>query len=98
MKTYSVKLTAEEREMLLAIVREGEHQAVMIQRAHVPLKNDEGHTDAAIAEMLYISEAIVAQTRQRFCEAVPDDGTKTSVKPLVINQGDMYWVQLDVPN
>jgi mRNA interferase MazF len=114
MKTYSVKLTAEERETLLAIVREGEHQAAVIQRAHILLKSDEGRTDAAIAEVLYIGEGTAAQTRQRFCEAglgaalidtlppekevKPDDGAKTSVKPLVINQGDVYWVKLDTPN
>jgi transposase len=68
MTKHDIKLTAKEREKLLAIVSKGRNQAVVIRRAHLLLKSDEGKTDQEICEQLYISEETVRRTRLRFCE------------------------------
>jgi transposase len=68
MKKHEIKLTTKEREKLLGIVGKGQNQAVVIRRAHILLKSDEGKTDQAICEQLYISEETVRRTRLRFCE------------------------------
>jgi transposase len=68
MTKHEIKLTTKEREKLLAIVSKGRNQAVVIRRAHLLLKSDEGKTDQEICEQLYISEETVRRTRLRFCE------------------------------
>lgn len=68
MKKYVVKLTPKERHRLLAVISKGKNKASVIRRAHILLKSDEGQTDQAIAEMLYISEDTVSRTRRRLCE------------------------------
>lgn len=68
MKKYVVKLTPQERKKLLGVVGKGKNKAPVIRRAHILLKSDEGKTDQAIAEMLYISDDTIGRTRQRFCE------------------------------
>lgn len=68
MTKHEIKLTVKEREKLLAIVSKGRNQAVVIRRAHLLLKSDEGKTDLEICEQLYISEETVRRTRLRFCE------------------------------
>jgi transposase len=68
MKKYVVKLTPKERKSLLAVVNKGKNKASVIRRAHILLKSDEGQTDQAIAEMLYVSEDTISRTRQRFCD------------------------------
>ncbi len=75
MKKYVVKLTPKERKRLLAVVNKGKNKACVIRRAHILLKSDEGRTDQAIADMLYISEDTVSRTRQRFC----DDGLEAAL-------------------
>jgi transposase len=68
MTKHDIKLTTKERAKLLAIVGKGRNQAVVIRRAHILLKSDEGQTDQAICDQLYISEETVRRTRLRFCE------------------------------
>ena len=68
MTKHEIKLTPKERQKLLAIVSKGRNQAVLIRRAHILLKSDEGQTDQAICEQLYSSEETVRRTRLRFCE------------------------------
>ena len=68
MTKHDIKLTTKEREKLLAMVSKGRNQAVVIRRAHILLKSDEGKTDQEICEQLYISEETVRRTRLRFCE------------------------------
>ena len=68
MTKHDIKLTSKERKKLLAIVSKGRNQAVVIRRAHILLKSDEGQTDQAICDQLYISEETVRRTRLRFCE------------------------------
>lgn len=68
MKKHVVKLTPKERQTLLAVVSKGRNQALVIRRAHILLKSDEGKTDLDICEQVYVSEETVRRTRQRFCE------------------------------
>lgn len=68
MTKHEVKLTPKERQKLLAMVSKGRNQAVMIRRAHILLKSDEGKTDREICDQLYIGEETVRRTRLRFCE------------------------------
>ena len=67
-KEYVVKLTAKERQRLLAVVNKGQNKAAVIRRAHILLKSDEGKSDRVISELLYVHEATVRNTRKRFVE------------------------------
>ena len=73
---HEVKLTRKERAKLLAMVSKGRNQAVVIRRAHILLKSDEGKTDQEICEQLYIGEETVRRTRLRFC----DEGLEAALK------------------
>ena len=68
MTKHEIKLTPKERQKLRAIVSKGRNQAVVIRRAHILLKSDEGKTDREICDQLYIGEETVRRTRLRFCE------------------------------
>jgi hypothetical protein len=48
---HEVHLKAEERRKLIEIVSKGRNKAVVIQRAHMLLKVDEGKTNAEISQM-----------------------------------------------
>ena len=63
---HEVHLTEPERKKLLAILCKGRNKAVVIQRAHILLKVDEGKPDSDISQMLYISEQTIRRTRLRF--------------------------------
>lgn len=65
---HEVHLKEEERRKLLGIVSKGRNKAVVIQRAHILLKVDEGKTDAEISQMLYISEQTIRRIRLRFAQ------------------------------
>ena len=65
---HTVHLTGAERKQLIAIVSKGRNKAVVIQRAHILLKVDEGKTDAEISELLYVSEQTIRRVRLRFAE------------------------------
>jgi hypothetical protein len=62
-KKHKVQLLEAERKKLIAIVSKGQNKAVVIRRAHILLKVDEGKTDAEISQLLYVSE----QTIRRIC-------------------------------
>lgn len=66
---HPVRLVEEERKKLIAIVSKGRNKAVVIQRAHILLKVDEGKTDAEISQLLYVSEQTIRRVRIRFAEA-----------------------------
>src|SRR5260221_10134795 len=68
MTKHEIKLSPKERQKLLAMVSKGRNQAVVIRRAHILLKSDEGKPDREICEQLYIDEETVRRTRLRFCE------------------------------
>jgi transposase len=63
---HQVHLSEVERKRLLAIISKGRNKAVVIQRAHILLKVDEGKTDGEISEVLYVSEQTIRRTRLRF--------------------------------
>jgi transposase len=63
-----VHLTEVERKKLLAMLSKGRNKAVVIQRAHILLKVDEGKPDAEISQMLYVSEQTIRRTRLRFAQ------------------------------
>lgn len=65
---HPVHLSEEERKKLLAIISKGRNKAVVIQRAHILLKVDEGKTDAEISQLLYVSEQTIRRTRLRFAQ------------------------------
>ena len=65
---HAVRLIEEERKKLIAIVSKGQNKAVVIQRAHILLKVDEGKTDAEISQLLYVSEQTIRRVRFRFAE------------------------------
>ena len=65
---HKVRLIEAERRKLIAIVSKGENKAVVIQRAHILLKVDEGKTDAEIGQLLYVSEQTIRRVRLRFAE------------------------------
>jgi len=63
-----VRLLEAERKKLIAIVSKGQNKAVVIQRAHILLKVDEGKTDTEISQLLYVSEQTIRRVRLRFAE------------------------------
>jgi len=65
---HQVRLIEAERKKLIAIVSKGQNKAVVIQRAHILLKVDEGKTDAEISQLLYVSEQTIRRVRLRFAE------------------------------
>jgi poly-gamma-glutamate capsule biosynthesis protein CapA/YwtB (metallophosphatase superfamily) len=73
-KKYVVKLSAEERERLTALLRGGKHPARKLTRARILLKADageagEGWSDSEIAAALDTGLATVARVRQQLVEA-----------------------------
>lgn len=73
---HKVRLIEEERRKLIAIVSKGQNKAVVIQRAHILLKVDEGKTDAEISKLLYVSEQTIRRIRLRFTE----EGLQTALE------------------
>jgi len=65
---HEVHLSKPERKKLLAIVSKGRNKAVVIQRAHILLKADEGKTDTEISTTLYTSEQTIRRTRLRYVQ------------------------------
>lgn len=65
---HEVHLKEAERRKLIGMVSKGRNKAVVIQRAHILLKVDEGKTDVEISQMLYVSEQTIRRTRQRFVQ------------------------------
>jgi transposase len=63
---HEVHLKEKERRKLIGIVSKGRNKAVVIQRAHILLKADEGKPDAEISQMLYVSEQTIRRVRLRF--------------------------------
>jgi hypothetical protein len=80
-KKYVVRLSAEERERLKALVRAGKSPVQLVTRARILLKTDvseagEGWSDSAIAAALDTSINNVARTRQQLVE----EGFETTLK------------------
>jgi Homeodomain-like domain len=67
-KKWVVDVSEDERELLLALPREGKVAAQRARRAHILLHVDEGRTDDAIAEALHTNRSTVERTRRHFVE------------------------------
>jgi transposase len=72
-KKYVVRLTAEERDRLNALIHKGKRSAQLLTRARILLKADvsdagDGWSDSAIAEALDTSLATVERTRRQLVE------------------------------
>lgn len=73
-KKYRVTLTPEERETLETLLASGIAPARTLTHARILLKADEsegrpGWRNAAIAEMLEVTEPTISRVRKRYCEA-----------------------------
>lgn len=66
MKRYVVDLTEAERTQLLDLTSKGKVSARKLNRAHILLLADEGHTDEVIAAALHVSTPTVERVRKRF--------------------------------
>ena len=97
-KEYVVKLTAKERDKLLAIVNKGRNKAAVIRRAHVLLKSDEGKSDALVGELLYIHADTVRNVRKRFVgdglQAALEDQAAAAHEPKLNEQQQAHLVAL----
>jgi len=80
-KKNVVKLTTKERQKLLAIVGKGQNKALVIRRAHILLKSDEGRTDEQIAELLYCDSDTVRNVRKRFSDEGVDGALEDKPHP-----------------
>jgi transposase len=72
-KKYVVRLEAEERDRLNALIRKGKRSAQLLTKARILLKADvsdagEGWSDSAIAEALDTSIATIERTRRQLVE------------------------------
>ena len=73
---HEVYLKEEERRKLIGIVSKGRNKAIVIQRAHILLKVDEGKTDAEISQLLYVSAQTIRRTRLGFVQ----DGLRAALE------------------
>ncbi len=72
-KKYVVRLSADEREQLAALIRAGRRSAPLLTKARILLKADvseagEGWSDSRIAEALDTSRANIERTRRQLVE------------------------------
>ena len=72
-KKYVVRLSAEERQTLAALISKGKHPAAVVLKARILLKADvseagEGWSDSRIVKALDVSAATIYRTRQRLVE------------------------------
>src|SRR5688572_23853710 len=65
---YPVKLSAEERDELEAMLRSGTHKARELRRAQTLVWSAAGKPDSEIAALLNVTPFTVAQTRKRWVE------------------------------
>jgi transposase len=95
---HQVHLSEIERKKLLAIISKGRNKAVVIQRAHILLKVDEGKTDGEISETLYISEQTIRRTRLRFAsegvEAALEDKPHPPKEVKLAEKEEAYLIAL----
>ena len=95
---HSVHLSEAERKKLLAVISKGRNKAVVIQRAHILLKVDEGKPDGEISQMLYISEQTIRRKRLRFeqegIQAALDDRPHPSREPMLDAKQEAHLIAL----
>jgi transposase len=87
-RKYVVRLTLKERKKLLGIVGKGQNKALVIRRAHILLKSDEGRSDEHIAELVYCDADTVRNIRKRFCEDGLDGALEDKAHPAPVGRLD----------
>jgi transposase len=80
-KKYIVALPPEERAELLGLLKRGTLSARKLNRIHILLLADEGHTDEAIAASLHTGLATVARIRQRWVAGGRDGALHERPRP-----------------
>lgn len=68
LKKYLVRLTADERARLEAMVRGGNESVRRVKRALILLAGDDGHKDEDIAAQVRVHRTTVEHIRKRFAE------------------------------
>lgn len=96
---HEVHLSKPERKKLLAIVSKGRNKAVVIQRAHILLKVDEGKTDSEISATLYVSEQTIRRIRLRYVQeglpiALEDQPHSPELDPKLDEKQEAYLIAL----
>lgn len=96
---HEVHLSKPERKKLLAIVSKGRNKAVVIQRAHILLKVDEGKTDSEISAALYVSEQTIRRIRLRYVQeglpiALEDQPHSPELDPKLDEKQEAYLIAL----
>ena len=100
-KKYVVKLSAEERERLNALIQSGKHPARKLTRARILLKADageagEGWSDSHIAAALDTGLATVARVRQQLVEegfeaVLTPKRSPASARPRIFDGAGPRW-------
>lgn len=67
-KPYRIRLSKEERSVLVALTRRGEAQARQITRARILLLADGGASDRTIADALQVDPRTCQRLRKRACQ------------------------------
>jgi transposase len=86
-QSYEIRLSAKEREQLLAQLNRGTQRARVLTRARILLLADEQLTDEEIAETLQVSRGTTVRVRRRYCqeglEAALHDRPRSGAPPKV---------------
>jgi putative transposase len=98
MQKRQVHLKPEERDLLIALVSKGYHQANEIRRAFMLLHSDDGRPDEAIGKLLFCSEDSVRRTRIRYLNeglaSALEDQPRSGREPSLNAQQETYLVAL----
>jgi transposase len=97
-KRYSIDLTEDEREQLLALTRKGKVSTRKATRTRILLKADQGWTDEQIVAALDTSLSTVERTRKRFVEGgLPkalNDDPRPGAKRKLDGRGEAHLLAL----
>ena len=63
---YAVRLSLEDRAQLERLIRSGQYSALVVNRAPIQIKTDEGWSASQVAEALDTSPRTVFRTKRRY--------------------------------
>jgi len=97
-KEYIVKLTDEERTVLIALTRKGLIAARKLARAHILRLADEGKQDADIVAALGVGISTVERTRKKYVEGgleyALNERPRPGVRPKLDEKQEAYLIAL----
>jgi putative transposase len=97
-QSYEIRLSAKEREQLLAQLNRGTQRARVLTRARILLLADEQLTDEEIAETLQVSRGTTFRVRRRYCqeglEAALHDRPRSGAPPKVTRRLEAHLTAL----